>query len=156
MYICSPKQRDGGGGCRPFALKNGLRVIKVTIQRVIDSVRNKKIGYDISDEKIIEYINNVEMNLIIGVIGGREGDLKLSEEFGGYDINTDRDKKLLAQTPYDAIYETYCCTQIDLVYEEGERYQNDMIIFNQLLAEFSLYWAKTHRQKRKYNYCIGG
>lgn len=126
----------------------------MTIQNVIDNVKHIKNCYEISEGKIIADINRVEMNIIYSVINGREGDNDIVGTYGNYDIDTDRNTNLLVQPPYDSIYETYCCAQIDLIYEESERYTNNMIVYNQLLTEFSAFWCKNHRQKKRYNFHI--
>lgn len=124
----------------------------MTIDKVIENVRRKKAGYNIDDEFIIENINRVEMDLIIRFAEGREGESEVKADFGNYDVHTDRNRKLLAGAPFDLLYETYVCAQVDLEYEDSERYENDLIQYNNLLEEFGIYFCRTHRQKRHYTY----
>lgn len=124
----------------------------MTIDKVIENVRRKKVGYSIDEEFIIDNINRVEMELIFRFVEGREGDLEIKTEFGNYNVHTDREKTVLADAPFDLLYETFVCAQLDLEYEESERYQNDLIQYNKLLEDFGIYWCNTHRQKRHYTY----
>lgn len=122
----------------------------MTIGKVIDRVRSLKKGYDISDEQIIYNINNVEMNIINTIISGREDDSRIEENYGGYNIESDRSKQLLLNPPFDTLYETFCCAQIELEYEDIDRYTNLMLTYNQLLQEFTAYWYRTHRQNKRH------
>ena len=113
----------------------------MTLDKVIERVRKFKSGYDVSDEDIISYINEAEMEIISNVISNREGVNCIVE--------------LLAPAPYDRMYEAYCAAQIDRDYEEAERYSVDMSVYNQLRQDFGVFWFKTHPQKKRYNFHIG-
>lgn len=126
----------------------------MNISQVIDNVRNLKRGCDVSDEQIICDINRVEMNIIHNVVNGRVGDKEIIDNYGNYDIDTSRNTELIAPAPYDTIYQEYCCSQIDLQYEDSERYQNDSIVYNNTFAEFRAYWYRTHKQKKRYTFHI--
>lgn len=131
----------------------------MNISQVIDNVKRLKSGYDISDEQIIADINRVEMNIIHNIVSGRVGDEEIIANFGNYDINTPSDKELIAPAPYDTIYQEFCCSQIDLQYEDSERYQNDSIIYNNTLTLLKGFWYRTHPQKKEHQYnkkiCFG-
>ena len=94
----------------------------MTLDKVIERVRKLKSGYDVSDEDIISYINEAEMEIISNVISNREGDNEIVGTYGNYQLDTDRGFELLVPAPYDRIYEAYCAAQIDRDYEEAERY----------------------------------
>ena len=126
----------------------------MNISKVIDNVKQIKSGYDISDEQIIADINRVEMNIILNIVSGRAGDTEIISNYGNYDITTDRSKELLVQVPYDTIYQEFCCSQIDLQYEDSERYQNDSIVYNNTLAQFRNYWYRTHSQNKRYRFHV--
>ena len=101
----------------------------MTLDKVIGRVRNLKSGYDVSDEDIISYINEAEMEIISNVISNREGDNEIVGTYGNYKLDTDRGFELLVPAPYDRIYEAYCAAQIDRDYEEAERYPVDMSVY---------------------------
>lgn len=127
----------------------------MTLDKVIERVRNLKSGYDVSDEDIIRYINEVEMEIISNVISNREGDNEIVGTYGNYQLDTDRGFELLVPAPYDRIYEAYCAAQIDRNYEEAERYSVDMSVYNHLRQDFGAWWFRTHAQKKRYNFHIG-
>ena len=127
----------------------------MTLEKVIGRVRSLKSGYDVSDEDIIRYINEVEMEIIGNVISNREGDNEIVGTYGNYQLDTDRGFELLVPAPYDRIYEAYCAAQIDRDYEEAERYPVDMSVYNQLRQDFGAWWFRTHSQKKRYNFHIG-
>lgn len=127
----------------------------MTLGKAIERVRNIKNGYDVSDEDIIRYINEVEMEIIGNVISNREGDNEIVGTYGNYQLDADRGFELLVPAPYDRIYEAYCAAQIDRDYEEAERYPVDMSAYNQLRQDFGVWWYKTYPQKKRYNFHIG-
>lgn len=127
----------------------------MTLDKAIERVRKLKSGYDVSDENIISYINEAEMEIISNVISNREGDNEIVGTYGNYQLDTDRGFELLVPAPYDRIYEAYCAAQIDRDYEEAERYSVDMSVYNQLRQDLGAWWFKTHAQKKRYNFHIG-
>ena len=127
----------------------------MTLDKVIERVRKLKSGYDVSDEDIISYINEAEMEIISNVISNREGDNEIVGTYGNYQLDTDRGFELLVPAPYDRMYEVYCAVQIDRDYEEAERYSVDMSVYNQLRQDFGAFWFRTHPQKKRYNFHIG-
>ena len=54
----------------------------MTLDKVIERVRKFKSGYDVSDEDIISYINEAEMEIISNVISNREGDNEIVGTYG--------------------------------------------------------------------------
>lgn len=122
------------------------------IFEVIDNVKRLKKGCEITDEQIIADINKVEATIILNICKGREEGDYIESAYGNYDISTSRDEELLAPAPYDTIYQEYCCSQIDLQYEDSERWQNDSIIFNNTYKELRSYWFRTHRQTSRHEY----
>ena len=61
----------------------------MTLDKVIERVRKIKSGYDVSDEDIIRYINEAEMEIISNVISNREGDNEIVGTYGNYQLDTD-------------------------------------------------------------------
>lgn len=124
----------------------------MNIAKVMERVRAIKSGYDVSDEMIISYIDAAEQMILTDIVRGREGDQSVFDEYGGYDVNTDREKELLAGAPFDVVYEQFAATKIDLLSEESERYMNDMAAFRDTFLDLKRYWWQTHRQARNYRY----
>ena len=126
----------------------------MTISEVIENIRQAKNGYDVTDEQIIADINRVEMNIIYNIINGRQGDNEIATTYGNYNLETDRDRELLAPAPYDNIYQQYCISQIDMQYEDSERYENSSAMYNNTFMELRAFWYRMHPQKKRYNFHI--
>lgn len=124
----------------------------MNIAKVMERVRATKSGYDVSDEMIISYIDAAEQMILTDIVRGREGDQSVFDEYGGYDVNTDREKELFAGAPFDVVYEQFAATKIDLLSEESERYMNDMAAFRDTFLDLKRFWWQTHRQVRNYRY----
>lgn len=124
----------------------------MNIAKVMERVRALKSGYDVSDEMIISYIDAAEQMILTDIVRGREGDQSVFVEYGGYDVNTDREKELFAGAPFDVVYEQFAATKIDLLSEESERYMNDMAAFRDTFLDLKRFWWQTHRQVRNYRY----
>lgn len=124
----------------------------MNIAKVMERVRALKSGYDVSDEMIISYIDAAEQMILTDIVRGREGDQSVFDEYGGYDVNTDREKELFAGAPFDVVYEQFAATKIDLLSEESERYMNDMAAFRDTFLDLKRFWWQTHRQVRNYRY----
>lgn len=118
----------------------------MTIAEVIDNVKRIKLGSILDDGRIIADINRAEEMVLREVVSGREGEETYTESFGGYDGQTPQNKVLLAPAPYDTLYLDYCCAMIEKEQENGERYSNHMLAFNNALSEFKRYFWKLHRQ----------
>lgn len=125
---------------------------KMNIAKVIERVRALKAGYDVSDEMIISYIDAAEQLILTDIVRGREGEQEIFANYGNYDVNSDREKKLFARAPFDVVYEQYAATKIDLLSEESERYLNDMAAFRDTFLDLKRYWWQTHRQVRNYRF----
>ena len=124
----------------------------MNIAKVMERVRALKSGYDVSDEMIISYIDAAEQMILTDIVRGREGDQSVFDEYGSYDVNTDREKELFAGAPFDVVYEQFAATKIDLLSEESERYMNDMAAFRDTFLDLKRFWWQTHRQIKNYRY----
>lgn len=118
----------------------------MTITEVIDNVKRIKLGSILDNERIIADINRAEEMVLREVVSGREGEEAYMESYGGYDGETSQRKLLLVPAPYDTLYLDYCCAMIEKEQENGERYTNHMLAFNNALSEFKRYFWKQHRQ----------
>lgn len=124
----------------------------MTVEKVMERIKQNKSGYRCSDEQICDYITTLEHMLLTDVIRGRVGDAAAFARMDGVDFYTNRNFVLLAAPPYDVIYEQYAATQLDLLAEDGDRYMNDMLVFKSTYTDFKRDWWATHRQKHQYRY----
>lgn len=126
------------------------------LSKVIEQVRELKNGSEVSDERLRQMINTVEHMILTDIVSGREGDTELLEQYGGViDMESDGDTELFAPAPYEEIYAQYCAAQIDLLFEESERYMNDAIVYNNTYNSLKRYWWQGHRQNKRYAYFRG-
>ena len=64
--------------------------------------------------------------------------------FTGYDENTPDNTELLAVFPYDGMYVHYLCAMVDYYNAEYARYNNGMMQFNEIYADYSKWFNRTN------------
>lgn len=124
----------------------------MNIAKVIDEVKALKTGYDVGDEQIVRFINLCEALIMNDIVSGRADDDEILLNHKGYELESDRDTELFAKPPYDGIYAQYCAAQIDLLYEDSERYLNDSIVVKNTFRDLKNYWWREHRQKKNHRF----
>ena len=125
----------------------------MTVDKVIETIKAVKCGYDAGDEQLVHYIETAENMILSDIVSGREGDAEMMEQYGGaIDLDNYRERELCAPKPFEDIYVQYAVSQLDLLAEEGERYLNDMAVFRDTFTDLKRWWWQTHRQKSNYNY----
>lgn len=122
---------------------------------VIDEVMRVKRGYEVNEKQIINGIETVEQMVFNEIVLGREGEERYNER-EKYTEETSRSVELKIQQPYCKMYVSYCEAMIDSEYDEIDRYQNDMMRFNQDFKDYAVMYSRTHRQINNYNYNYGG
>lgn len=68
--------------------------------------------------------------------------------FTGYDESTDPETELLAEAPYDDIYEKYLIMQMDIANGETERAVNSAAVFESAYKEYANWFNRTARPIR--------
>ena len=66
------------------------------------------------------------------------------EEPAGYFEEEAGDKELLIPEDYKLVYIYWMFAMMDYRNQETTRYTNDMIMFNQVYADFGNFWNRTH------------
>ena len=122
------------------------------LSKVIEQVRALKSGYEVSEEQLRRMINAAEMMILTNIVRDREGDAAVLEEYTGVDMDSEDGAELFAPAPYEDIYAQYCAAQIDLLYEDGERYLNDAAVFHDTYNALMRFWWQTHRQIKRHAY----
>ena len=110
------------------------------LSKVIEQVRALKSGYEVSEEQLRRMINVAEMMILTNIVRDREGAADVLEEYTGVDMDS------------EDIYAQYCAAQIDLLYEDGERYLNDAAVFHDTYNALMRFWWQTHRQTKRHAY----
>lgn len=128
----------------------------MNVAKVLENVRERKSGCDVSDERVITYIEAAEQLVMREIVRGRERETEVTAAYGGNDLlgdmMSDREHTLFAPSPFCGIYELYASAQIDLLCEDTERYLNDMAAFRDLFTDFKRWYWKMNRQKKDFNF----
>lgn len=64
--------------------------------------------------------------------------------FEGYDSIDDQETELLVSAPYDEMYMRWLEAQIDYHNSEDERYNNAIMLFNNIYEDFKTHYTRTH------------
>lgn len=70
-------------------------------------------------------------------------------DFAGYDFPQDGDKKLLAESPYDNIYELYIIAMGDFFSGELASYNASAVLFEQAYSEFRKSYLRNNMPPQK-------
>ncbi len=117
--------------------------MKVTIQKIIDTVRTAMDATDFTEAQIVGWIAEAEAAVVDEIISRYED---FNENINtDYDENTDRGTLLLAPKPYSRIYEYYVKAQINYARDELERYQNDLAQYKGAMDDFWVYYNQRHK-----------
>ena len=67
------------------------------------------------------------------------------------------DTDLLVDEPYDELYVYYMMAQIDLAYDETDKYNKHMMLFNSAFQTFAKHYRRNHKPKgvKKFKYYGG-
>jgi hypothetical protein len=124
----------------------------MNVSKVLEQVQALKNGYDVSDETITVHMQTLENRILDEIVRGREGERIIREMYGNIDLISNPEHMLFAPPGFEDIYALYCCAQIDLMFEDTERYINDSAVFKDTYNELKKYWWQTHRQAADYKY----
>ena len=114
----------------------------MTIKEVIDRVETQRTGRNISLEEYISWLNILEEDIFTNVIS-------LHKDNASYDIHTTEDDSLLVPDMYADLYSFWLFARIDLANGDIGSYTNNMILYNNLIGEFSRYYTRTYMPKTK-------
>ena len=118
----------------------------MTIQKVMDHVqriRNEKV---LTNDFIIEKINEIEWRIKREIVDVHEGHENV--EFNGYS-SADVSKTLLAPEPYSSLYEKYILYQLDLIGNESFNATNSHALFNKDWYSFAAWYKRNHMPLQK-------
>lgn len=118
--------------------------MKVTIQSIIDTVRETMSATDFSTHQLIRWIAEAEAAVVDNVLSRYE-DFDEKKINISYDENTDTVTELLAPQPYSRIYEFYVKANINYSRDELERYQNDLAQYKGAMDDFWVFYNQRHK-----------
>lgn len=107
---------------------------------------------NVESEIKVDAISSLESRLIREVLS-QYPDISVDRDFGGYSAD-ELERELLAPAPYDEMYAHYAAAQVYLILHEQKHYNNEMLIFNSLLADYKVYLIKNHRPGGVSNYRV--
>ncbi|MBQ4602050.1 MAG: hypothetical protein IJB24_04235 [Clostridia bacterium] len=112
------------------------------IRDVIDRVEQQRAGCDISLEEYISCLNILEEDIYTNIISAHEGKAE-------FDAHTSEDDTLLVPDMYADLYSFWLFARIDLANGDIGGYTNNMILYNNLMDEYSRYYTRSHMPKTK-------
>lgn len=118
----------------------------MTVKEVIDRIhktRNEKI---LTNDFIVEKLNEVEWKIIREIIDLHEECEKI--KFNGYS-SENYNTELIASPPYDALYIRWIEYQTDLSGNESFNAQNSQSLFYKEFYDFARWYRRTHVPKQK-------
>ena len=114
----------------------------MTIKECIDRVDNVKPNQYSDDDKV-RWLSFLDGIIIKEVINTHEDDNGHYDMFVGYSADN-MDEVLIAEPPYDVLYDAYLKMKIDEENGETARYNNSATMFNSYLEAYKKYYNKTH------------
>lgn len=99
---------------------------------------------NVEKEVKIDAISSLEARLIKEVLNGYTDVPPYDKDFKKYDAEQDAARELLAPTPYDEMYAHYAAAQVYLILHEQKHYNNELYIFNSILADYKAYLSRNY------------
>lgn len=115
--------------------------IMTDINKVISKVSGLK-RHTFKEEQLAAWICELDGRIFTEVMN-EQGESPVK------DYLTESEKPLLADYPYENIYELYVCSMIDLYSGEIDSYQNSHIVFNEAYNSFASYWLRKHKPPKR-------
>ena len=114
----------------------------MTIAEVISKVDALKPNTYTPEDKI-GWLSNLDARVKTLVIDAHEH--RDPVYFYGYDDMTDRETELLVKAPFDEMYLRWLEAMIDYHNSEDDRYNNAIILFNNIYENFERHYTRTHK-----------
>lgn len=113
----------------------------MTIQEAMSLTDELKANMMVPSTKI-RYLSELEGKIYREIFKKHDG--LPAEECPEYDSETDGATELLVPAPYDMVYVYYLMSQVDLMNQEMDKYNNDRALFENAWTEFGDYWRREH------------
>ncbi|MBR3974402.1 MAG: hypothetical protein IKJ88_00920 [Clostridia bacterium] len=125
----------------------------MTIQNIKDKLQFRK-QTNIDTDRLIEFVNTVEMQIKKEIIDTHEGAEKYV--FNGYTTDDVEGTQLIAPAPYSEMYVFYVSAQISLAENNIASFNNEMALFNQWYGDFTGYYTRNNMPLPKKNMFLRG
>lgn len=111
----------------------------ITVINAVNGMRPNSID---ADQKAV-WLARCDELIYIDVIKRHEG-AQTMRPFKGTTQTQAEDEDLMIGEPYRALYEHYLMAQIDLINGDTAKYNNDVLLFNDALGNFTRAWHREH------------
>lgn len=128
-------------GVRKYSRLFCFKEDTMTIQEAISLTDELKANMMVSSTKI-RFLSELEGKLYKEIFT-KHADVPV-EECPTYDESTDTSTEMLVPAPYDFIYVRWLISQIDIMNQEMDKYNNDRALFENAWTEFGDYWRREH------------
>ena len=115
----------------------------MTIAALIAKVDRLKPN-QITEADKIAWLSDCDTFIFKTIIQTHEPEETTPEMFAGYTSETDDTTVLLAESPYDELYVYLLYFQIDQVNMELNKYNNDVMMYNNAMARYAAFYNRTH------------
>lgn len=119
----------------------------MTVSGAINDCKEKRPN-QFSDEDLIKWLSDVELDLVHSVFGRYEG-FEQEKAFTGYTPQTQADTQLLAPAPFDNLYRYWLYAMVDLHNNDITRYNMAATLFLQQLEAFKIYMVQKNKPLNK-------
>ena len=94
----------------------------------------------------VEWLNELDGQIWLELFSVRENPEGITfEQYNDEDL----DRELLIPFPYDKLYPSYLKMKALEAYGDTDDYNNAAYAYNKQMADFKVYWGRTHRQRKK-------
>ncbi|MBR4882175.1 MAG: hypothetical protein IKU19_09580 [Clostridia bacterium] len=114
----------------------------MTVKDVINRVEKERLGCNISIEEYISALNILEQDIFTNIISAHEGGAVFT-------AHTSEDEVLLLPDIYADLYSFWLFARMDLACGDTVGYTNNMILYNNLMSEYSRYYTRNHMPTQK-------
>lgn len=113
----------------------------MTIARALEKTEELKANMMLNSTKI-DYLSQLDGKVYREILAKHADNP--AEECPEYDSETDQSTELLVPAPYDDIYIYWLFSQIDIMNQEMDKYNNDRALFENAWTEFGDHWRREH------------
>ena len=117
----------------------------MTISEAIHAALMQR-GTETKREVLVRWLSTLDGQIFEQVVRRYERDPQYPSDRPTYDNDTDLDgQQLMISHPYDELYPTYLIMRIDLNHADFDRYNNDLMLYNQQYKAWANNYNQTHR-----------
>lgn len=116
----------------------------MTANEIIKEVDLQRAGHELNYDSLCSFIAELEERIFSELVSTHKNSDNI--EYTGVTADT----VLIAPGRYKDMYVFWVLAKIDYIRQDTARYTNNMIMFNQMYADFANYWNRTYLPLQKY------